>query len=75
MTPKLAVIPVGSRDFGKDSVGRFNTFSYGHPRKVTLDLLTGASAGERPAPVTVMAATGQRAFTPYVVTKAIYAAA
>jgi len=75
VTPELAVIPVGSWDSGKDSGGRFNTFSYGHPRKVTLDLLTGAIAGDRPAPVTVMAAAGSRMFVPYVVTKAIYATA
>lgn len=75
VSPELAVIPVGDWDYGKDAQARFNTFSYGHPRKVTLDLLSGAIAGERPAPVTVMAATAARTFAPYVVRKAIYATA
>jgi beta-lactamase superfamily II metal-dependent hydrolase len=73
MTPLIAVIPVGNWDFGKGSRNKFTTNAYGHPRKVTLDLLQDNISGTRSEPATVMAATGARKFGSMVVRKRIYA--
>jgi hypothetical protein len=75
ITPILAVISVGQWDDGKDSRNPFTTWAYGHPRKVTLDLLSEAIKETRSAPIQVNAGTGSRRFFPIIVSKAIYATA
>jgi len=73
VTPKLAVIPVGKWDFGKGSSNAFTTFSYGHPRKVVVDLLNGRITGLRGVQVRVKVATGPRKFVDYMEGKKVYA--
>lgn len=47
MTPEIAVISMGKWDDGKGSPNRFNTWHYGHPRKVVVDMLGAAIPGQR----------------------------
>jgi len=75
VTPKIAVIPVGRWDYGKEPPREFTTNAYGHPRKVTVDLLTRRIRGRRDAPITAMVATKARMFLRTTVAKRIYATA
>jgi competence protein ComEC len=52
-TPEMAVISCGKWNYGlgKGDNKLFNTYKYGHPRKVTIDLLNAAIPGNRPKPV------------------------
>jgi competence protein ComEC len=73
-TPSIAVMGVGRWNFGlnpKTPKG-FDTFTYGHPRSVTLDLLENAISRTR-VPKSVMVASDQKKFHKRLVTKAIYA--
>jgi competence protein ComEC len=73
-TPSIALMGVGRWNFGlnpKTPEG-FDTFTYGHPRAATLDLLENAITRTR-VPKSVMVASGQRKFHKRLVTKAIYA--
>lgn len=75
VTPKIAVIPAGNWDSGTKSKDPFNTYAYGHPRQVTLDLLSNAIPQDRAEVLTIMASTGSRTFAPYLVLKRIYSTA
>ena len=72
LTPKYAVISCGQWNDGMNSTDKFNTYNYGHPRIFTLNLLAAAIPGNRPAPITVKAATAVRTFINATVTKNIY---
>ena len=73
ITPEIAVISVGKWNDGQGSSNRFNTFHYGHPRKVTMDMLTLAIHNQRSAPIEAQVAEGVENFKPYTVRKRIYA--
>lgn len=73
MTPKSAVISMGCWDFGRGQPRGFNTYSFGHPRKVIVDLLTRQIAPHRAQPKNVKVATKARRFVDFRVTKAIFA--
>ena len=53
----------------------FNTFSFGHPRQVTLDRLSAGITRKRQQARDVMAATKARSFHHTTISKAIYATA
>jgi beta-lactamase superfamily II metal-dependent hydrolase len=72
VTPVNAVISCGKWNYGTTG-GKFNTYSYGHPRIVVLDLLKNFITGSRNAPITVLAAIKSKQFQNYTVTKRIYA--
>lgn len=75
-TPLAATIGVGHWTFGEDSIAfGINTHSFGHPRKVVLDLLTSAIPGDRGQPLSIMAGHGVHNFRPYTVARNIYATA
>ena len=73
VTPSVALIPVGRWNFGGGQKRGFNTFSFGHPRQLTLDLLAANMTRARTPSKDVMAAEGARKFHHTSVTKAIYA--
>src|SRR5215467_9943066 len=58
-TPRLLL----SQDNGQGSSSRFNTFHYGHPRKVTADMLSLSIQGRRSAPINVEVADAPEHFT------------
>ena len=64
---------MGKWNDGQGSSNRFNTFHYGHPRKVTMDMLTLAIHNQRSAPIEAQVAEGVENFKPYTVRKRIYA--
>lgn len=72
VTPSVALIPVGRWNFGSGQKRGFNTFSFGHPRQVTLDLLNARIMRTR-TPKDVMAAERARQFHHTSISKAIYA--
>lgn len=72
VTPVNAVISCGKWNYGVTG-GRFNTYSYGHPRIFVLDLLMNFIPGNRNAPITVFAGIKSKQFQSYTVTKRIYA--
>jgi len=74
MTPTVATIGVGHWSFGQGSTTfRFNTHSFGHPRRVVLDQLSQFIPGNRSQPINIQAGEGVHSFTPYTVRKRIYA--
>ncbi len=73
VTPNIAVISCGPWDYGKNDGSGFNTYSYGHPRISTLNMLDYYIPGRRSETITVQAAEGARDFRPYIVDKKIYA--
>lgn len=73
MTPEVAVMGVGRWNFGIHEENSFNTFSYGHPRRIVVDMLSAAIPGLRSAPIDAMVANGVRSFSHYAVSKRIYA--
>lgn len=75
ITPKIAVISVGPWNFGKGKSNQFTTYAYGHPRKVTIDLLSLALNEFRPKPINVKVGIGPREFVDCVIRKSIYATA
>lgn len=75
MTPELAVIGVGKPEFGEGLPRGFNTFSYGHPRRSIIDLLSAAIPGDRSPAIDVRVADAAREFSSYHVSKQIYATA
>lgn len=74
-TPDIALMGVGQWTFGKGRRRGFNTFSYGHPRRTIVDLLSAAIPGERNPAVDVQVADAARKFSGYHVTQRIYATA
>jgi hypothetical protein len=64
VTPEIAVISVGKSTGGQGSSNRFNTFHYGHPRKLTVDMLSLSIQGRRSAPINVEVADAPEHFTP-----------
>ncbi len=75
LTPSFAVISCGQWNYGQGTANPFTTWAYGHPRKVTLDLLSSVITATRTDPVWIQAATGARKFSQTVVRKNIYATA
>jgi competence protein ComEC len=75
LTPVIAVVSVGKWYYGQNNNSPFTTWAYGHPRKVTLDLLKDAISGSRSGAVWIQAATAPRKFSQYVVRRRIYATA
>lgn len=69
VSPSIAVIQAGNRERRAE----FTAFAHGHPRKQVVELLTGTEgvSGTRDS-VTVPVATGQRRFTNFPLTKAVY---
>ena len=73
MTPTIAVISMGRWDFGKGTANPFTTWAYGHPRRVTVDLLARNITGQRNSPIRANLATRSKSFFPVIVKKRIYA--
>jgi hypothetical protein len=73
MTPEVAVLGVGKSSFGRNRRRGFNTFSYGHPRRSVIELLSAAIPGRRSQAIEVEVADSARQFSDYRVTKRIYA--
>jgi competence protein ComEC len=67
MAPKIAVMAMGS----ETRHATFSAWGFGHPRKTTVDRLERFVSSSRNQ-VTVDVATGQHAFEPKVINKAIY---
>lgn len=72
VTPEYAVISCGKWNYGRNG-GRFNTYSYGHPRVPILDQLQEILPGSRSEAIEVKAATAPKKFVNYAVEKRIYA--
>lgn len=75
MTPIIAVMSVGHWDSGKETQNPYTTWAYGHPRRVTVDLLSRNIHGTRSEPVQVNLATGQKTYFPVIVSRNVYATA
>lgn len=74
MSPWISVISMGRWDFGKGQKKGFNTYSFGHPRKVTVDMLKASVAGNRGKPKRVRVFTSAYSEpSSTTVRKAIYA--
>ena len=72
MSPEIAVISMGKWDDGRNSANRFNTWHYGHPRKVVVDMLGAAIDGQPSSPKRLRVAEGAERFRNYTVRKKIY---
>ena len=77
VTPKFAVISCGKWDNGKvGAKDKFNTYNFGHPRIIALDLLENSIDGKRPELDSVEAFYGiKEKHRKYKVTKNIYCTA
>ena len=76
LTPKIAVLSVGRADFGEDDPSDpMTTFAFGHPRRVTVDLLSSHIQVKRKKAVIRPLGIGQREFRNRKVSKSIYATA
>ena len=75
LSPSAAVIPVGKATFGAGQARSFNTFTYGHPRRATIDLLDAALPSYRNSSIIAMVAEAPRHFIQREIRKAIYATA
>jgi competence protein ComEC len=75
VTPMMAVISMGSADFGKNTRHRSYTWYYGHPRRQTLDLLTAKIPYSRAKAITVPVADKAKVFRNMRIVKAIYGTA
>jgi beta-lactamase superfamily II metal-dependent hydrolase len=75
MTPELAIISVGIWNSGQGSKGGRTAYSFGHPRKETIDFLSLSIAKLRNSPILAKVATDVREFMDYEIKKAIYATA
>ncbi|GAA4420311.1 MBL fold metallo-hydrolase [Bremerella cremea] len=73
MSPEVAVISVGIPQFGQGRQRGFNTFSYGHPNRDVIEMLSNAISGERERPMDVRVGEGGQRFSLFQVTKHIYA--
>lgn len=73
MTPQVAVFGVGKASFGRNKPRGFNTFSFGHPRRSIVELLSAAIPGRRSRPIEVEVADKARRFSPETISKRIYA--
>jgi beta-lactamase superfamily II metal-dependent hydrolase len=75
MTPEVAVVSVGNWEFGKEPVTTFSTFSYGHPNRGIVSLLSTQISAEfnRATPAVVMLGNSAKSFTTYKVVRRIYA--
>lgn len=73
VTPSYAVISCGPWDYGKDSKSAFNTWSYGHPRISTIDMLEKHITHTRTPAIKAEAASGAKNFSVIDVDKRIYA--
>jgi len=70
-TLDTAVYEVGHH--GSHNGSTTELLHYGHPRKVTMDMLTLAIHNQRSAPIEAQVAEGVENFKPYTVRKRIYA--
>jgi len=75
VTASHAVISCGRWNYGlgPDDPSTFNTYKYGHPRIVTIELLAASIPGNRSTTIEVMAAERSKEFRPISVRKRIYA--
>jgi competence protein ComEC len=71
ITPTRAVISMGLWSFGCGSRNRFTTYAYGHPRRITVEMLAHNVTKTRPAKI-VKVADRARRFSDYRTQKAIY---
>jgi competence protein ComEC len=71
--PHVAVIGVGPWDYGKGGHNRFTTYFFGHPRQVTIDLLSEFIVDERDQPVETKVFEGAQQPIDYTIDKRIYA--
>ena len=72
MTPEIAVISMGRWDDGKQATNRYNTWSYGHPRKDTILALREGIKRTRDKPKWFHVAKAAKKFSRYRIKKAIY---
>jgi competence protein ComEC len=75
VTPTHAVIACGDWEFGSGKPRGFNTYSYGHPRISTLQMLQDYIKGRRRETIRVQAGEGARDFRPMNISQRIYATA
>lgn len=73
VTPSYAVISCGEWTFGRGEPKGFNTYSYGHPRISTINMLEEHIAQKRSNPLRVKAGEGARDFRLINVDKRVYA--
>ncbi len=73
ITPSAAIISCGRWNFGLGTNKKFNTYSYGHPRKSVVQLLEQSIKKNRSKPVTVKLGLKSRSFIDYTIKKKIYA--
>lgn len=71
MSPEIAVISAGPHTRQE----AWSAWQYGHPRRVTVEMLDGFIERQRPAVRTVRVGDGQRSFSAYRMRDAIYATA
>jgi competence protein ComEC len=73
VTPQYAFIGVGHWDYGKNSTNAFTTYRFGHPRKVTLDLLNEFITETRVTPLQTKVFEGSQQPVAYTVENNVYA--
>jgi len=75
MTPEVAVVSMGHWDSGKEPPEKFSTFSYGHPNRGIISLISTHMEPQfnRPTAVNVLLGNGAKSFTLGKVTRRIYA--
>jgi hypothetical protein len=71
--PQVAVIGVGQWDYGKGGHNPFTTYFFGHPRQVTIDLLSEFIVDARPHSVETSIFEAARQPIDYTIDKRIYA--
>jgi competence protein ComEC len=72
MTPLISVISMGESTFGRTTNARGTAWSYGHPRKNIVQLLSSATARKRSTAGDFDVATAVKKFERMRVTKAVY---
>jgi hypothetical protein len=66
------VVSAGPWDYGKDGDEMFTTWSYGHPRKAIVELLSSVITSRRTTPKVVRVATAAKEFTDLEIWKRMY---
>lgn len=73
LTPEIALFSCGSTDDPTPQHSGFNAFSFGHPRREVVQMLSDAIPGTRSSPRAVQVGLRGKIFTPFVVRKRMYA--
>jgi competence protein ComEC len=69
MSPQISIISMGNSDVHAP----WTAWAYGHPRRTVVTMIAQATSGARPAPVEELVADRVKHFSPFMLTKAIYA--